>query len=87
MPTVAPICVRNPFAQLLVDLDVTKTHSRPHVSDDNPYSEAHFKTLKYSPDFPARFGSIEDARPHCQELFRWYNTGHSRLTTLATTVN
>jgi len=49
-------------AQLLVDLDVTKTHSRPHVSDDNPYSEAHFKTLKYRPDFPARFGSIEDAR-------------------------
>ena len=63
-------------AQLLVDLDVTKTHSRPHVSDDNPYSEAHFKTLKYRPDFPARFGSIEDARAHCQEFFRWYNTEH-----------
>jgi putative transposase len=63
-------------AQLLVDLDVTRTHSRPHVSDDNPYSEAHFKTLKYRPDFPARFGSIEDARAHCQEFFRWYNTEH-----------
>jgi putative transposase len=63
-------------AQLLVDLDVTKTHSRPHVSDDNPYSEAQFKTLKYRPDFPARFGSIEGARAHCQEFFRWYNTVH-----------
>ena len=63
-------------AQLLVDLDVTKTHSRPHVSDDNPYSEAQFKTLKYRPDFPARFGSIEDARAHCQIFFPWYNTEH-----------
>jgi putative transposase len=63
-------------AQLLVDLDVTKTHSRPHVSDDNPYSEAQFKTLKYRPDFPARFGSIEDARAHCREFFHWYNTAH-----------
>ena len=63
-------------AQLLVDLDVTKTHSRPHVSDDNPYSEAQFKTLKYRPDFPARFGSIEDARAHCRKFFPWYNTEH-----------
>lgn len=63
-------------AQLLVDLDVTKTHSRPHLSDDNPYSEAQFKTLKYRPDFLTRFGSIEDARAHCQEFFRWYNTEH-----------
>ena len=63
-------------AQLLIDLDVTKTHSRPHVSDDNPYSEAQFKTLKYRPDFPARFGSIEDARAHCREFFHWYNTEH-----------
>jgi transposase InsO family protein len=63
-------------AQLLIDLDVTKTHSRPHVSDDNPYSEAQFKTLKYRPDFPARFGSIEDARAHCREFFRWYNAEH-----------
>ena len=65
-----------PVAALLVDLDVIKTHSRPHVSDDNPYSEAQFKTLKYRPDFPARFGSIEDARAHCQVFFRWYNIVH-----------
>jgi len=50
-----------PVAALLVDLDVAKTHSRPYVSDDNPYSEAQFKTLKYRPDFPDRFGCIEDA--------------------------
>jgi len=65
-----------PVAALLVDLEVAKTHSRPHVSDDNPYSEAQFKTLKYRPDFPERFGSIEDARAHCQQFFRWYNTVH-----------
>ncbi len=65
-----------PVAALLVDLDVTKTHSRPYVSDDNPYSEAQFKTLKYRPDFPARFGCIEDARRHCQRFFRWYNQCH-----------
>jgi putative transposase len=65
-----------PVAALLVDLDVIKTHSRPHVSDDNPYSEAQFKTLKYRPDFPARFASIEHARAHCQVFFRWYNTVH-----------
>jgi putative transposase len=65
-----------PVAALLVDLDVAKTHSRPHVSDDNPYSEAQFKTLKYRPDFPDRFGCIEDARAHCQAFFTWYNTVH-----------
>jgi transposase InsO family protein len=65
-----------PVAALLVDLQVTKTHSRPHVSDDNPDSEAQFKTLKYRPDFPERFGSIEDARAHCQVFFAWYNTEH-----------
>jgi transposase InsO family protein len=65
-----------PVAALLVDLEVARTHSRPHVSDDNPYSEAQFKTLKYRPDFPARFGSIQDARAHCQDFFRWYNTEH-----------
>jgi putative transposase len=63
-------------AQLLIDLDVTRTHSRPHVSDDNPYSESQFKTLKYRPDFPARFGSLEDARAHCQRFFQWYNSEH-----------
>lgn len=51
-----------PVALLLADLGVTKTHSRPHVSDDNPYSESQFKTLKYRPGFPDRFGSIQDAR-------------------------
>jgi putative transposase len=65
-----------PVAALLVDLDVTRTHSRPHTSDDNPYSEAQFKTFKYRPEFPERFGSIEDARAHCQNFFQWYNTVH-----------
>jgi transposase InsO family protein len=62
--------------QLLVDLGVTKTHSRPHVSNDNPYSEAHFKTLKYRPTFPAQFGSLEDARSFCRTFFDWYNHEH-----------
>jgi len=65
-----------PVAFLLADLGVTKTHSRPHVSNDNPFSEAHFKTLKYRPDFPQRFGSLQDARAHCQAFFAWYNTEH-----------
>ena len=65
-----------PVAALLIDLQVAKTHSRPHVSDDNPYSESQFKTLKYRPDFPDRFGCIEDARAHCQQFFHWYNTAH-----------
>ena len=63
-------------AQLLADLGVTKTHSRPHVPDDNPFSESQFKTMKYRPDFPQRFGCIEDARLFCREFFRWYNTEH-----------
>jgi putative transposase len=63
-------------AHLLGDLGVTKTHSRPHVSNDNPYSEAHFKTLKYCPQFPERFGSIQDARSFCQTFFNWYNKEH-----------
>lgn len=63
-------------AMLLADLGVTKTHSRPHVSNDNPYSESQFKTLKYRPEFPARFGSIQDARIFCQEFFTWYNGEH-----------
>jgi putative transposase len=65
-----------PVAFLLADLGVTKTHSRPHVSDDNPFSEAQFKTLKYRPDFPERFGAIEDARAHGGDFFRWYNRDH-----------
>ena len=63
-------------AQLLADLGVTKTHSRPHVSNDNAFSEAGFKTLKYRPDFPERFGCIEDARSHCVDFFAWYNGDH-----------
>jgi putative transposase len=65
-----------PVAFLLADLEVTKTHSRPHVSNDNPYSESQFKTLKYRPDFPNSFGSIADARAFCQHFFTWYNTEH-----------
>ncbi len=65
-----------PVALLLADLAVTQSHSRPHVSDDNPYSEAQFKTLKYRPDFPARFDSIEHARAFCQGFFAWYNHEH-----------
>lgn len=63
-------------AQMLADLGVTKTHSRPHVSNDNPYSEAQFKTLKYCPQFPERFGSIQDSRSFCQDFFPWYNKEH-----------
>ena len=65
-----------PVAFLLADLGVTQSHSRPHVSDDNPFSEAQFKTLKYRPDFPDRFDSIEAARRHCQTFFAWYNDEH-----------
>lgn len=65
-----------PVAFLLADLGVTKTHSRPYTSTDNPYSEAHFKTLKYRPGFPARFDSIEQARAFCREFFGWYNHQH-----------
>ncbi len=63
-------------ALLLADLGVIKTHSRPHVSDDNPYSEAHFKTLKYQPDFPGSFGCLADARAWAKRFFDWYNTQH-----------
>ena len=65
-----------PVALLLSDLGVTKTHSRPHTSDDNPFSESQFKTLKYRPAFPKRFGSIEDARAFSQGFFSWYNKEH-----------
>jgi putative transposase len=65
-----------PLALLLADLGVVKTHSRPHVSDDNPFSEAHFKTMKYRPEYPDRFGSIQDARQFCQQFFHWYNHDH-----------
>jgi putative transposase len=65
-----------PVAFLMADLGITKTHSRPHVSDDNPYSESHFRTLKYRPGFPERFGSLQDARSFSQEFFAWYNDEH-----------
>ena len=65
-----------PVAFLLADLGIVKSHSRPHVSNDNPFSESQFKTLKYRPDFPARFGSLEDARAFCRTFFAWYNTEH-----------
>lgn len=64
------------FALLLADLGVTKTHSRPHVSNDNPFSESAFKTLKYRPDFPDRFGCEQDARGHSRRFFDWYNHEH-----------
>lgn len=63
-------------AFLLADLGVTKTHNRPYVSNDNPFSESQFKTLKYCPEFPERFGSIEDARSFCRNFFSWYNGEH-----------
>lgn len=63
-------------AFLMADLGVTKTHSRPHVSNDNPYSEAQFKTLKYRPDFPDRFGAIQHSRDFCGDFFEWYNFDH-----------
>ena len=63
-------------AQLLSDLGVEKTHSRPHVSNDNPFSEAQFKTLKYRPEFPGRFGSIQEGRVFGQRSFSWYNNEH-----------
>jgi putative transposase len=65
-----------PVAFLLADLGVTKTHSRPYTSTDNPYSEAQFKTMKYRPGFPERFGSIEVAKSFCRPFFDWYNHTH-----------
>ena len=65
-----------PVAHLLADLGVTKTHSRPYTSNDNPYSEAHFRTVKHYPDFPDRFGSVQDSRHFCQPFFHWYNNEH-----------
>jgi putative transposase len=64
------------MTMLMSDLGVNKSHSRPHVSDDNPYSEAQFRTLKYSPGYPDRFGSLVDARQWCERFFTWYNQQH-----------
>lgn len=63
-------------AHLLADLGVTKTHSRPYTSDDNPFSEAQFKTLKYCPEFPKNFGCIQDSQVFCRAFFKWYNHEH-----------
>lgn len=63
-------------AQLFADLGITKSHSRPHVSNDNPFSESQFKTMKYRPGFPKRFGCQEDAKLFCQSFFHWYNHDH-----------
>ena len=65
-----------PVAFLLADLSITKTHSRPYTSNDNPYSESQFRTLKYRPEFPDRFGSLPDARAFCHTFFAWYNQDH-----------
>ena len=65
-----------PVAFLMADLGVAKSHSRPYVSDDNPYSESQFRTLKYRPEFPDRFGCIQDSRAFCQQFFQWYNQEH-----------
>lgn len=65
-----------PVALLLADLSVTKTHSRPYTSNDNPYSESQFRTMKYRPEFPDRFGCIQDSRAFCQAFFPWYNDDH-----------
>jgi putative transposase len=71
-----PAMIAKSVALLLADLGVTKTHGRPHVSNDNPFSESQFKTLKYSPEFPERFGSLPDTRSFLLDFFGWYNTMH-----------
>jgi putative transposase len=71
-----PSMTSHSVAQLLATLGVTKSHSRPHVSNDNPFSESQFKTLKYSPTFPDRFASYEHALGFCREFFGWYNDQH-----------
>lgn len=71
-----PSMTSHTVAQLLAALGVVKSHSRPHVSNDNPFSESQFKTLKYRPEFPDRFGSQEDARAFCERFVRWYNHEH-----------
>ncbi len=71
----APMVAKT-MTQLLADLQVAESHSRPRVSNDNPYSEAQFKTMKYQPDYPARFGSLPDARQWAQSFFTWYNQVH-----------
>lgn len=71
-----PSMTSHSVAHLLGSLGVTKSHSRPHVSNDNPFSESQFKTMKYRPEFPRRFGSHEDALGFCRRFFHWYNNEH-----------
>jgi len=71
-----PVMKAKTMAQLLADLGITRSFSRPYVSNDNPFSESHFKTLKYRPAFPKRFGCLEDAKSFCQGFFTWYNQEH-----------
>ena len=71
-----PSMTSHSVTQLLISLGVTKSHSRPHVSNDNPFSESQFKTMKYRPEFPARFGCYEDGLSHCRQFFDWYNDEH-----------
>lgn len=71
-----PSMTSHGVAQLLAALGITKSHSRPHVSSDNPFSESQFKTLKYRPEFPDRFGGFDDARSFCRRFFWWYNQEH-----------
>jgi putative transposase len=68
--------IAKPVAFLLADLGVTKSHSRPHCSNDNPFSESQFRTMKYRPEFPERFGSYQDAHAFCGRFFGWYNDEH-----------
>jgi putative transposase len=70
------VMIAKSVAHLLIDLDVIQSHSRPHVADDNPYSEAQFKTLKYRPDYPERFGGLVEARAWAHTFFIWYNDDH-----------
>jgi putative transposase len=71
-----PSMASQSVAQLLASLGVVKSHSRPHVSNDNPFSESQFKTMKYRPEFPGRFGGYEDALSFCRSFFQWYNDEH-----------
>jgi len=71
----APMMAKS-MTMLMSDLGINESHSRPHVSDDNPYSEAHFHTVKYRPDYPDRFGCLGDARSWCEGFFPWYNNEH-----------
>jgi len=74
-----PAMISKPVALLLADLGITKAHSRPHVSNDNPFSEAQFKAMKYRPDFPGRFGSPEHPCRFCSDFFPRYNSEHHHV--------